>query len=230
MEVREISKKYGKRQILSNVSIKTEKGKCIGIIGANGCGKTTFLKILAGVQKADCGKIFVDGKELIAGKDDWSGRIGYVPQENALLEELTVKDNIALFAALGIEKQDKAYVDTLCRQFSINSFMNERISKLSGGMKKRVSIVCALVNRPGVLIMDEPGTALDLIFKRELKECIKRFKAEGGTVLLSSHDKGEIESCDELYVIQNGTIVPVDRNLTVEEMTEKYMHNSNREG
>jgi len=156
--------------------------------------------------------------------------IGYVPQENALLEELTVKDNIALFAALGIEKQDKAYVDTLCRQFSINSFMNERISKLSGGMKKRVSIVCALVNRPGVLIMDEPGTALDLIFKRELKECIKRFKAEGGTVLLSSHDKGEIESCDELYVIQNGTIVPVDRNLTVEEMTEKYMHNSNREG
>ena len=230
MEVREISKRYGKKQILKNISFQTKKGKCIGIIGANGCGKTTLLKILAGVQRADSGKLYIDGKELIPGRDDWSGRIGYVPQENALLEELSVKDNIALFAALSKKKQDEAYMDMLCTRFAINGFMKERVSKLSGGMKKRVSIVCALVNKPGILIMDEPGTALDLIFKKELKECIRCFKEDGGTVLLSSHDKGEIENCDELYVIQNGTIVPVDRTLTVEEMTEKYMHNNNREG
>lgn len=180
MEVRGISKKYGKKQILSNISIKAEKGKCIGIIGANGCGKTTLLRILAGVQKADSGKVYADGKELIAGRDDWSGRVGYVPQENALLEELSVKDNVTLFAALGKEKQDKEYIDALCSQFAINGFMKEKASKLSGGMKKRVSIVCALVNRPGILVMDEPCTALDLIFKKELIECIKRFKEEGG--------------------------------------------------
>ncbi len=229
MEVKQIAKKYGKKQILTDISFQAEKGKCIGIIGANGCGKSTLFRILAGAEKADGGSVFVNGKKLVFGKENLSGYIGYVPQENALMEELSVKDNIELFAALGKTKADKEYIEALCIQFSITDFIREKIGKLSGGMKKRVSIVCALINRPQILIMDEPSAALDLVFKEELKECIRAFTANGGTVLLSSHDKGEIESCDELYVIQNGTIVPVDKSLSVEEMTMKYMQKGNQE-
>ena len=227
MEVKQIAKRYGKKQILKDISFQTEKGKCIGIIGANGCGKSTLLRILAGAEKPDSGIVMVDGKTLTFGKGNLSGQVGYVPQENALMEELSVKDNMELFIALGKEKADKDYIEALCRQFSVSEFTKERVTKLSGGMKKRVSIVCALINRPRLLILDEPSAALDLVFKEELKESIKVFTKGGGTVILSSHDKGEIENCDELYVIQNGTIVPVEKSLSVEEMTARYMQKGN---
>lgn len=230
MEVTGISKKYGKKHILTDISFRAEEGKCIGIIGANGCGKSTLFRILAGVEKADKGTVAIEGKPLTFGKENLSGFIGYVPQENSLMEELSVKDNIDLFAALGKGQVEKEYIDGLCNRFSVTGFMKEKVAKLSGGMKKRVSIVCALMNHPKVLIMDEPSAALDLVFKKELKECMRAFTSEGGIVLLSSHDKGEIEACDELYVIQNGTIVPVDKSLTVEEMTLKYMQKGNQEG
>ncbi len=227
MEVKGIGKKYGKKQILKEITFQAEKGKCIGIIGANGCGKSTLLRILAGAEKADAGSIRIEDKQLIFGKSNLSGCIGYVPQESALIEELSVKDNIDLFKALGKKKVNPEYYEELYRQFSINSFMKEKVARLSGGMKKRVSIVCALMNQPGILIMDEPSAALDLVFKEELKGYIRAFISQGGTVLLSSHDKGEIEMCDELYVIQNGTIVPICNELTVEEITMKYMQKGN---
>lgn len=223
MEVKGISKKYGKKQVLGEISFRAEKGKCIGIIGANGCGKSTLFRILAGAEKADSGSICIEGKQLVFGREKMQGLIGYVPQDNALMEELSVKDNIELFTALGKEKVEREFVKRLCEQFSVTCFMNEKVKKLSGGMKKRVSIVCALLSRPKVLIMDEPSAALDLVFKEELKAYIKVFTAEGGIVLLSSHDKGEIEACDERYVIQNGTIVPVGNTMSVEEITMKYM-------
>lgn len=230
MQISEISKRYGKKQVLNRISFRAEKGKCIGVIGANGCGKSTLFRILAGIEKADAGTIYLDGREIVFGKANLSGYIGYVPQENALLEELSVKDNIDLFAALGKESKDKKFREQLCKQFSINSFQKEKVSRLSGGMKKRVSIVCALINRPKILIMDEPSAALDLVFKKELKSFIEVFTGEGGTVLLSSHDKGEIENCDELYAIQDGEITVVDKNMTVEAMTTKYMQKKNQEG
>lgn len=227
MEVKQISKKYGKKQILKDISFQTEKGKCIGIIGANGCGKSTLLRILSGAEKPDSGSIIVDGKKLTYGNGNLSGQVGYVPQENALMEELSVKDNMELFIALGKGKTDKDYIEALCRQFSVTEFMKEKVAKLSGGMKKRVSIVCALISRPRILILDEPSAALDLVFKEELKESIKTFIKNDGTVILSSHDKGEIENCDELYVIKDGTIVPVEESLSLEEMIAKYMQKGN---
>lgn len=228
MEVKEISKSYGKKQILKDISFCTEKGKCIGILGANGCGKSTLLRILAGAEKADSGSILLGGQMVGSGKKQQIGYIGYVPQESALLEELSVKDQIELFWALGREQVDKAYVEALCQQFSLSDFIRKKVCRLSGGMKKRVSIVCALMHKPEILILDEPGTGLDLVFKEELKQYIKTFTAEGGTVILSSHDKGEIESCDERYVIQAGTIVPVDERLTVEEIVETYIRKGNQ--
>lgn len=223
MQVNGICKSYGKKQVLRQISFRTEQGKSIGLIGANGCGKTTLLKVLAGVEKADAGQILIEGKSFTGREKELRNKIGYVPQENVLMEELSVQDNIRLFATLSGKKIQEEYVRLLCNQFSVSDFMKEKVSRLSGGMKKRVSIVCAMLGKPEILILDEPSAALDLVFKEELKACIKAFTKAGGCVILSSHDQGEIESCDLLLAMKNGELAKVDKEMGMDVLVEKYI-------
>lgn len=204
MEADNICKSYGRKKVLEDLSFEAPFGKCTGFIGANGCGKSTLLGILAGVEKADQGMISVHGKRLMKPLKELGDIVGYVPQENALMPELTVKDNLSLYRSLCKGKIESGYVENLCERFSVKEFEKEKISRLSGGMKKRVSIVCALLHRPEILIMDEPSSALDLIFKEELAGFIKEFTDNGGSVLISSHDEKEIQRCDKLYAIKSG--------------------------
>lgn len=223
MEAVNICKTYGKKKVLANLSFVAEKGKCTGFIGANGCGKSTLFRILAGIEKADSGVISVYGKEILRPERELAEYVGYLPQENALMEDLTVKDNIALYRALCRKKADTDYLKELYERFSIGEFEREKVKRLSGGMKKRVSIVCALLHRPEILIMDEPGAALDLVFKEELKEYIREFMKEGGSVLISSHDQGEVELCDRLFAIRNGEASAIPPHLTMENMIAGYI-------
>ena len=204
MEADSIYKSYGKKKVLKGISFTAPEGKCTGFIGANGCGKSTLFAILAGVEKADGGIVSLHGKQIDRRARELSAAIGYIPQENALMEDLAVKDNLALYRSLCPGKVENEYVEKLCERFSVQSFEKEKVSRLSGGMKKRVSIVCALLHRPEILIMDEPSTALDLNFKEELESFIREFTGEGGSVLLSSHDEKEIRQCDKLYAIKDG--------------------------
>lgn len=204
MEADSIYKSYGKKKVLKGISFTAPEGKCTGFIGANGCGKSTLFGILAGVEKADGGIVSLHGKQYKKIEKELIAAIGYIPQENALMEDLTVKDNLALYMSLCPGKVENDYVEELCERFSVQPFEKEKVNRLSGGMKKRVSIVCALLHRPEVLIMDEPSTALDLIFKEELDHFIRDFTGKGGTVLISSHDEKEIRRCDRLYAIKDG--------------------------
>lgn len=217
MEAVNIQKSYGKKQVLKKISFVAEKGKCTGFIGANGCGKSTLFRILAGIEKPDAGSIApYGGKELVK-------HIGYIPQEDALLSELSVKDNIKLYQALAGKDGDTVRTTQLCARFAIDTFEREKVGHLSGGMRKRVSIVCALLHQPDVLIMDEPSTALDLIFKEELKGFIRSFIGTGGSVLISSHDRGEISVCDSIYAIKEGEAHLVPAALSIEEIVKVYM-------
>lgn len=223
MEVINIQKSYGKKKVLKGLSFSVEKGKCTGIIGANGCGKSTLFKILSGVEKADEGSILIHGKPVSKSGRELAEYVGYIPQENAFMSDLSVRDNLKLYAALSKRKADDGYMEELCERFSVKEFEKERISRLSGGMKKRVSIICALLHKPELLVMDEPSTALDLVFKEELKNCILDFTKTGGSVLLSSHDRGEILQCDRLFAIKNGVLEAVETSLSIEAMIDKYM-------
>ena len=223
METVNICKTYRKKKVLVNLSFVAEKGKCTGFIGANGCGKSTLFKILAGVEKPDSGVISLDGKEIMKPGKELPQYVGYLPQENALMEDRTVKDNLTLYSALCKKKISKDYVEKLYERFAVREFERERVSRLSGGMKKRVSIVCALLHQPEILIMDEPSAALDLVFKEELKNYIKEFTREGGSVLISSHDQGEVEQCDKLYAIRNGEATAIPTHLNMGDIISGYI-------
>lgn len=187
-----ISFSYGKTKILNNISLTAETGKCIVIAGPNGSGKSTLLSIIAGARKAS------DGKAEISDK------IGYVPQGIALFEDLSVKENVKFFAAV-----NKIKISDLNKlPFNLTPIANKKVSKLSTGMKKRVSIVCALVSDPYVIILDEPCAALDIIYRDELLELINELKNNGKTIIYVGHDFNEISRIyDTLLLIKNGNAV-----------------------
>lgn len=223
LEIRDIQKRYGKKQVLRKVSLTAGKGQCTGIIGANGCGKSTLLRVLAGVEKADGGEIFLGGEKIDNPSRQMAKYAGYIPQESALIPELTVADNLKLWASFGDYRENSRRLESLCVQFKVKEFYKERVKNLSGGMEKRVNIVCALVHEPKVLFMDEPSAALDLIFKQELKTYIRDFVQKGGSILLSSHDEGELALCQSLWAIKEGAAHKVPKGLSAEEISEKYI-------
>ena len=203
IEVKNISKRY-RNTVLDNISFTAEKDKCIGIIGANGCGKTTLLSIMAGVNKAQSGKIYYNN-ELADKKSVFKKYIAYVPQENPLIDELTTKDNLLLW--LGSNKKIKdGFENGVLKDLGIDEFLNKQVNELSGGMKRRLSIGISLSNNAPIMLLDEPGSALDIYGKQEVNSYILNYVKNGGTVVMSTHDRDEIDLCTKLYKIEDGIL------------------------
>lgn len=199
-----LKKRYGKRDILKGVTLNIEFGRCIGILGGNGSGKTTILSILAGITDADEGEFICEDYDLL--KDDKRRRflVGIIPQCNPLIEELSGKDNLLLW-------HDRKYLNMsakegIIKELSITKFINKRVSTLSEGMKKRLSIACAVKEHSKILLMDEPGAALDIVAKEIIHEYIKKFTDMGGIVILVTHDEGELNLCDRHYILKDGVL------------------------
>lgn len=197
MKIDNISKRYGRQQVLDGVNLEINPGESVCIAGTNGCGKSTLLKIIAGVIKADGGNITYGADNV---------RIGYVPQESPLIDELTVRDNLKFWFCSGGSRVEKMCSEGYIGRLDISSYIDKRVSKLSGGMKKRASIVCACGNNPDILIMDEPGASLDREFKAVIRDFVKAFTGEGGIVLFSSHEDAEITMADRIVVLRDGKI------------------------
>lgn len=208
MEVKGIRKSYQKKEVLKDVSFLAKTGQCIGILGGNGSGKSTLLSILAGIQRADRGSFLWEGEDLF-GKPGLRERlVGYVPQGTPLLEELTAWDNLRLW----YEKDQlrKELRDGALAMLGIPEFLKTPVRKLSGGMKKRLTIGCAIANRPKLLLLDEPSAALDLVCKESIADYLKEFKRQGGMILLATHDVQELALCDAWYVLKEGVLIPYD--------------------
>ena len=156
----QIAKRYGHKQVLSGASFSAQSGTCVGILGANGSGKSTLLRILAGVLRPDGGSFFWNGTDLLKDRAAGTQTVAYVPQGTPLIEELTALDNLRLWyekANLQVSLEEG-----VLRELGIHEFLKTPASKLSGGMKKRLSIGCALSKVQPVLLLDEPTAALDL--------------------------------------------------------------------
>ena len=203
IEVKNISKRY-RNTVLEDISFTAEKGQCIGIIGANGCGKTTLLSIMAGVNKTQSGKIYYNN-ELADRKSVFKKYIAYVPQENPLIDELTTKDNLLLW--LGSNRKIKdGFENGVLKGLGIDEFLNKQVNELSGGMKRRLSIGISLSNNAPIMLLDEPGSALDIYGKQEVNSYISNYVKNGGTVVMSTHDRDEIDLCTKLYKIEDGIL------------------------
>ena len=213
-EVISLCKSYKKRKekkstILNSLSFATNRGSVISIAGSNGSGKSTLLSVLAGILKADSGSFLYCGDDLLNNKKKLSSLIGYVPQENVLMEELSGLDNLKLWynsSALKSASEENGILSLL----DVSSFVNKKVSQMSGGMKKRLSIACAVARSPKVLLLDEPSGALDLPCKQKLYDYYKSFAADGGIVVIATHEIEEIALSNKVFIFQDGTLFPYE--------------------
>lgn len=224
LEVSGIYKKFKKRQILNGASFTAAPGECVGIAGGNGCGKTTLLSILAGVSRPDRGSICFDGEEAAGRRAVFEKKAAYVPQESPLIPELTARDNFSLWYKGDKKRMEKDLEEGVASTLGIPEFLDVPAGKLSGGQKKRLSIASALSNQASLLIMDEPGAALDLRAKEEILHYIRTFVKEGGTVILTSHEMPELRACSTLYILKQGVLIPenIEDGVDPERLVGKF--------
>ena len=205
VEVTGICKRYRRKQVLSELSFQVTSGERVVIVGKNGCGKSTLLQILAGARKPDRGTIRFFGKPATGGSAAFRKYCGYVPQENPLLEELSVRDNLK-FWCMG-KKQN---LDRVVSQFHLEEMLHTPVEKLSGGMKRRLSIACALMELPPILLLDEPTSALDIFYKENILEWLSEYQKMNGTIIMTSHEEEEILLADRCLFMQEGQMTELD--------------------
>jgi len=199
--VHQVGKSYGKRKVLKDVSFTVKEGHWVGIVGANGAGKSTLLKILATVEEKDHGiiryKDYTYDENIAALRQ----LIGYVPQELALWENLTVKENMLFFAKLAPTQLAEEELRTICETLSLDRW-EEKVYRLSGGMKRKLNIALTLIHHPKFLLLDEPTVGIDLRSKREIGAFLKTLQKRGMTILHISHDLDElVELTDEIFLL-----------------------------
>lgn len=213
--------KRNEKQVLKNINFTAERGQCIGLIGANGVGKSTLLSILAGIRKPDGGQLLLDGKDLLLNENKKQLReiSGYVPQENPLMEELTIYDNLKLWYT-DQKRLQKELQEGILTEFGFDEYLKVPVNKLSGGLKKRVSIACALADNPEVLIMDEPTAALDMVCKQDIMDYIEKCKRNNKIIIFSTHDETELKICDKLYLLRFGELGEVSTEKSNRELVD----------
>lgn len=214
IQITNIQKHYGRQQVLRDISLTAQSGSCIGILGCNGSGKSTLLQILSGVLKPDGGSFTAEGKDL------WKcpGSVGYIPQGTPLLEELSARDNLLLW--YGKKELEQALSNGVLKLLGIGEFLKKPVHTLSGGMKKRLSIGCAVAQRPPILLLDEPTAALDLPCKQQIHKYLATYKRAGGILLLTTHDVTELVLCDRLYILREGRLVHYTYDGDPEKLSE----------
>ena len=218
LEAEGICKAYGRRRILENLDLRADAGECVGILGSNGCGKTTLLSILAGAQRPDKGRILLGGQDTAGRPEVFSRQAAYVPQENPLMEELSVRDNLLLWHRGSRKELERDLAEGPAAMLGVSSMLRQRAGHLSGGMKKRLSIACALSNRAPVLIMDEPGAALDLECKEAIRQYLQDYRKKGGTVVLTSHELEELSLCTRMYIVKDRGLMEIENGLSAREL------------
>lgn len=212
IEVRGISKWYGNQKIIAvnNLSFEVMKGEVFGLIGPDGAGKTSMFRILTTLLLPDSGSAQVDGLDVVKDYREIRNRIGYMPGRFSLYQDLTVEENLNFFATVFGTSIQENY--NLIREIyvQLEPFKDRRAGKLSGGMKQKLALCCALIHKPTVLFLDEPTTGVDPVSRKEFWEMLGRLKDQGITILVSTPYMDEAARCDRIALIQKGDILAID--------------------
>lgn len=207
-----IKKTYNKGQVtaVSNISFEVQPGELFGLIGPDGAGKTTLFRILTTLLLPDEGSATVGGFDVIRDYAKIRSSVGYMPGRFSLYQDLTIEENLNFFATVFGTTIQENYdlIKDIYQQ--IEPFKDRRAGKLSGGMKQKLALCCALIHKPSVLFLDEPTTGVDVVSRKEFWDMLKQLKAEGITILVSTPYMDEAKLCDRIALIQKGKILSID--------------------
>ena len=207
LKVKDISKSFRNQKVLDEISFFLEKGKILGVLGVNGVGKTTLLKILALLFQPDQGEVFVNGENAIHKPQLVRPLIGYVPQEIALYGDLSVADNLLCWSRKRSLSNGNPIYSEIAEALEIQGLKKKKVRRLSGGMKRRVNLAVTLMNNPEILIMDEPLVGVDIVQRQIILNYLQSLSSRGVTQVITSHYPIEIiPFVDEVIVLVNGKI------------------------
>ncbi|MFC2761856.1 MAG: ATP-binding cassette domain-containing protein [Prevotella denticola] len=206
IEVNSLSKGYGKVQALRDVSFSVGKGEMFGIIGPDGAGKTSLYRILCSLLLPDDGTASVDGYDVVSGMKEIRRRVGYMPGRFSLYQDLTVEENLRFFATLFGTTVEENYDSIKAIYTQIEPFRKRRAGALSGGMKQKLALCCALVHQPSVLFLDEPTTGVDPVSRKEFWEMLSQLKEREITIVASTPYLDEVRKCERVAFLSEGRI------------------------
>lgn len=210
IEVRSIKKAYHKVQALKGVSFSVASGELFGIIGPDGAGKSTLFRILTTLLLADSGTATVDGLDVVTDYKEIRSRVGYMPGRFSLYQDLSVAENLNFFATVFHTTIEENYelIKDIYQQ--IEPFKDRRAGALSGGMKQKLALCCALIHKPRVLFLDEPTTGVDPVSRKEFWEMLQKLKGQGIAILVSTPYMDEATLCDRIALIREGEFLQID--------------------
>ena len=208
--VQNIHKSFGSVKALDDISFTVEEGALFGLIGPDGAGKSTLFRILATLLLADQGTAYVNGAHVVKDYRSVRRHVGYMPGKFSLYQDLTIEENLNFFATIFKTSVEENYglIKDIYEQ--IAPFKNRPAGKLSGGMKQKLALCCALVHKPAVLFLDEPTTGVDPVSRQEFWEMLKRLKSKGIPILVSTPYMDEAMLCDKVALIQKGRIMQIN--------------------
>lgn len=214
VRVQNISKKFitGKTEVaaLKNITLDVKSGELFGLIGPDGGGKTTLFRILTTLMLADEGEAFVDGLEVVTKYKEIRKRVGYMPGKFSLYPDLSVEENLNFFATLFSTSIEENYDLVKDIYSQIERFKKRKAGQLSGGMKQKLALSCALIHRPSVLFLDEPTTGVDAVSRKEFWELLRQLQKQNITIMVSTPYMDEAGLCDRVALIQDGEIMDID--------------------
>ena len=216
LEFSNVTKTYGAIKALDGLSFAVERGEMFGIIGPDGAGKTTAIRIACGLLHADDGAVSVLGHDPVKEHRRITGGVGYLSQRFSLYGDLTIDENIAFFAEIHGVRDYRAPRDRLLDLTQLTPFRGRRADRLSGGMKQKLALACTLVHEPDLLLLDEPTTGVDPVARREFWKLLSEFLSRGLTILMATPYLDEAERCGRVLLLHEGRRLAVDRPGTLQ--------------
>ena len=210
IEVSGLTKRYGRVEALGGADLTVREGEVFGLVGPNGAGKTTLIKGLVGALRPSSGEARVTGLNPLKDRAELRQRIGYMPQGAALYEDLSARDNVGFFGAAHRAPDLKKKVDEVMHFTDLSGRADDPVHTFSGGMKRRVSLACALVHRPEVIFLDEPTAAVDPQLRSRFWKTFRELAGDGATLFISTHLMDEAMLCDRIAILRKGRIIATD--------------------
>lgn len=223
IQINDLFKTYGKVKAVNGISFSVDKGEMFGLVGPDGAGKTTTIRILCGLLNADSGSVFLMNQDISKERKNIQNNIGYLSQKFSLYGDLTIDENIEFFAEIHNVKDYKNRRDELLEFTRLKPFRTRLADQLSGGMKQKLALACSLIHKPQILFLDEPTTGVDPVSRRDFWKILSQLLKEGITIFMTTPYLDEAERCSRIAMMNNGKIIAMDNPQKIKKEIDKQV-------